>query len=764
MWRLLETSGVRLLTLTGPGGVGKTSLAMRLAVEFEAAHGSRALFISLGAVSDARLVVSTISEALDLRPEGAVPLLERLAIVLRRAPLLLVLDNLEQVIDCASDVAWLLGHCPDLTVLATSRVPLRIVGEQEYPVPPLELPEPEGASPEAMMTSAAVVLFTQRAQAVRPDFRVTADNAGTIAAICRRLDGLPLAIELAAARSRLLSPRALLARLGQRLSLLTNGPRDAPARLQTMRDAIAWSDSLLAPPLQALFWQLAVFVGGWTLEAAEGVIDPALQADLEGGVLGGLAALIEHSLIEQVEQPDGEPRFRMLETIREYALEQLDASAMAYDTHLRHATWFRDLATENGFSAFGPNEFRSFLSMQPEIANCRAALEWALIQPGMGLGAEIAGGLTSYWLIEGNWREGLDYLERARSLVALLDGISYPLVLVQFALLLGYSRTDVPGAIAMCDEAIVRLETEEHASFRVRGLLVRPEDILVRTLMVRAQDLILSGDNAGAAADLRRVSEEEWGLRNGSLVAVTRMFLGHLALVDGDAAAAEELFLDALAIQRHVGNHNGAGWPLERLARLARERGEHVEAAALFLESLEARWAHGNRPGSLVCLRGLADVALDTQRHAVAARLLAATEALGEAIGSFITGLALERFRQRIATAQAALDPETFAVAWADGRALTANAIIALARAFTHDLAESPDPCVAKETERGANLSPREIDVLRLVAAGCSTAEIAEQLFVSPRTVTTHLTSIYNKLGFNTRAAAARFAVEHGLV
>jgi len=439
----------RLVTLTGPGGVGKTRLALRAVAEALDGFADGACFVSLAPIADVDLVLPALAQALGVRETPGRSLLKTLAGVLRAKHLLLVLDNFEQVLPAGPHLAQILGTCPRLSVLVTSRALLRLQGEQAFAVPPLTLPgRQQGGLVEDLTRYEAVRLFLERAQAVKPEFTLSEQNAPAVVEICQRLDGLPLAIELAAARVRLFPPRTLLAQLQQRLPMLTGGARDLPARQRTLRDAIAWSYDLLQPGEQLLFRRLGVFVGGSTVEAVVAVMtgigskEPELGAlaagisALEGewswpdgqgpdgpssrapsapipnSILDGLAALVDQNLLRQEEQDDGEVRLLMLETIREYALEQLTARAEAESARRAHAAYYLAMAEQAHAARAGPRQGDWLDRLECDEDNLRAALAWTTTEAGDDTGPRLAAALWPFWARRGNGTEGRNWLAK----------------------------------------------------------------------------------------------------------------------------------------------------------------------------------------------------------------------------------------------------------------------------------------------------------------------------------------------------------------
>jgi predicted ATPase/DNA-binding CsgD family transcriptional regulator len=747
----LLRGGARLVTLTGPGGVGKTRLALQVAQAAAVGYDDDPVFVDLAPLRDPARVLPAVARAVGVPEAGDRPVGERLAAALAGWTILLVLDNVEQVATAAPAVADLLADCPGLAVLATGRGPLRVGGEQEFPVPPLALPDPGRLPPLTELAAGeAVALFVDRAAAVRPGFALTAENAAAVAAICRALDGLPLAIELAAARTKVLSPQALLARLEHRLALLTGGARDAPARQRTLRDAIAWSHGLLTAEERALFRRLAVFVDGFTLEAAEAVAGGAGGGD----VLDGVSSLVDKGLLHPAGHPDQEPRFAMLETIRAYALEQLAESgeeAVARDAHLGH---FLALAERAEPELTGPDQIAWLDRLEVEHHNLGAALAWASEGERLERGLRLAGALLRYWEHHSHYAEGGRWLERA---LARAEVVAAPVraKALHAAGVVAFWQGDRARAEAALGEALdlFRAAGDDYgAAFALNRL---------GTLALQAGDHDRAAALFAEAGPLIRAVSDEDG------IAALDGQLGYAALLRGDHDRAVAHLQEALARYRRLGSALGAGRVLIHLGRGLTERGEAARALPLLREALAYDRAAGNRWYLAEALEALAAAAVGLGEAERAARLSGAAGALRDVLGAPVPPPDRALVEAGAAAARERLGEAGFAAALETGRALTPEEAAAEAEAIGASgappgsspaapaaLAAHPDPAV---------LTPREIEVLRLVAAGRSNAEIAAALFISPRTADTHVGRILGKLGVGSRAAAASYAVRHGL-
>jgi predicted ATPase/DNA-binding XRE family transcriptional regulator len=569
----------RLLTLTGPPGVGKTRLAVQVASNLLTSEGQSGFddgvyFVELALVRDAQMLFAAIAQALGYRPPGSQDALADLAGALGGKRMLLVLDNFEQVAQAGPEVVRLLELCPQLKVLVTSREALSVHGEQQLVVPLLPLPDLTiSPSSERLLDYASIALFLERATAVKPDFKLTEGNAPEVGAICTRLDGLPLAIELAAAHIKMLPPSAMLARLEGRdlsLALLTGGARNLPTRHQTLRAAIDWSYELLGPPEQTLFARLSVFAGGCDLETLEAVAGPGLEP---ATVFGLLKSLLDKSLVQQREGASEEPRFYMLETIREHATERLEALGEAEEFRSRHAKYYLDMA-EEAEPELGGQDPKTWLDeLEQELANIRAALEWALRESEYELAARIAGALRRFWEVRGYWSEGRRWLE-----AALERGEALPTA-IRARVALG------AGRLAYFQDEVVQSQSLLEESLR----LYRDTDDKRGTAEVLSGLAYLAA-RQGQRPLATELLEESLGLSRdlGDTRSAARTLtnLGRLAMEGGDFGRAAALQAEALTLFRQLRDKSGMAVSLENLGQLAAEQADYASATALLEESL----------------------------------------------------------------------------------------------------------------------------------------------------------------------------------
>lgn len=702
---LLRRPNIRLVTLIGPAGVGKTRLALAVAPAMGADFEDGVQFVALAAVRDPASVISTITRTLGLREDGGRSLLEILVEWLRDRCFLLVLDNFEQVTQAAPDLADLLLACRRLTLLVTSRAPLRLRGEHEWTVRPLALPNlAEYPATEQLARSAAVALFVERAEAVRRDFILDETSVATVASICARLDGLPLAIELAAPWMRLLSPAALLKRLTSRLAALVGGARDLPARQQTLRGAIGWSYDLLDPAQQRLFRSLAVFPASAELTAIEAICTVNGFPDSPGLVLAGLRALCEQSLLRQETTTDGGSRFTMLETVREYAAELLAGHGEWAEARRRHAQFFLLLAEEAEARLRGPEQGGWVARLTWELDNLRAALTWSLEADDAELGLRLATSLGHFWRMRGYLAEGQRWLEemlvradnvpeavRAKALNAAGAIASDRHDLTQAAAWygtslaiwrrLGDTRRIATSLIGLGGVAFRQNQYEAAENYYRQSLAQARAaghtwetagslNNLALTLRYRGQPADAAPFALEGLALFRKLSDRQAAAR-----ALSN--LGEITLVSGDHAAAQPLLEEALAIERELGDRSGVAGVLVNLAQIARDQGEYERAMAYSRESLTLAREAGRPNYVAECLELAGGVARRQGDALQAARLLGGVSAWRESRAAPRHEVDQAAFDHEVECLRTALGEPAFTLAWEAGRALSLDQLIA---------------------------------------------------------------------------------------
>jgi predicted ATPase/DNA-binding CsgD family transcriptional regulator len=791
-------SAVRLLTLTGVGGSGKTRLALEVARDLVETYPDGVWLVELAPLSEEVLVPKAVAEVLGVPERLSEPLADTLVEVLRNRELLLILDNCEHLLEeVAKLVDRLLDSCPRLRILATSREGLGVEGEIRWIVPPLSVPESQGTpASEELGGYESVRLFVERARARNPLVSLSPKNALAVTGICNTLEGIPLAIELAAARVDTLSVEQISQRLEGSHRLLTRGGRTTVPRHQTLKGTLDWSHELLYEDEKNLFGRLSVFAGGWTLEAAETL--GSGQGVEEGGVLDLLSGLVEKSLVVARESQESRVRYRMLEPVRQYALEKLEERGEVEDAKHACAQYFLALAEEAEPELLGPRETQWYNRLEEEHDNIRAALSWSLEGANPELGLGLAGAIWWFWQRHGHLSEGLRWLdeglaqgggESAIARAKALGGIGW----------LAYGHADPDRMKESATEGL-RLSTEARLGSHYRALFLQVLGIAswqkgdyeratelteesvnlsreANDLGVLANSLIELGTafvwRVGGQEQARAYYEEALAisreLGSASILRSCVNCLGLTYLLQREPERALPFFEEAAALCREAGDRTLLHFLVNNLGWVALLGGDLDRAEVLHKESLALSKDLGGSMGTLVFLEGLACEAGAKGETERAARLFGVAEAWGEAtgVGSWAAMHALAE--PYLIEARSRLEQNAWTAAWEEGRAMSID------EAFEYALSEEePSTITSSDTpteqlsapvsEHPAGLTPREVEVLGLVATGMTNVQVAQRLFLSPRTVQRHLNSIYHKLGVSSRTAATRFALEHELI
>jgi non-specific serine/threonine protein kinase len=794
-----ELAMTRLLTLSGVGGSGKTRLVLEVARGLVEAYPDGAWLVQLAPLSEGELVPKAVAEALGVLERPQEPLLDTLAEVMRDKQLLLILDNCEHLLEAiASLVDLLLDSCPRLRILATSREGLGVEGEIRWVVPPLSVPETQGTpSLEELEAYESVRLFVERARERDPSFSLSPHNALGVAKICRMLEGIPLAIELAAARVGTLSLEQISERLEGSLELLARGGRTAVPRQRTLKGTLDWSHELLSEDEKEFFGRLSVFAGGWTLEAAEAV---GAGGGIEGGeVLDLLSDLVEKSLVMARGSDQGDVRYRMLQPVRQYAREKLEEGAEGEEARRRHAAFFLALAEEAEPRLQGPEDTLWLERLEREHDNLRAALSWALESEEVELALRLGGALGTFWHAHGDLSEGRKWLEAALGKDSRAS-VAARIVALKALFWLAFDQWDHDRAAAVAQEAMelsAEAEIDSSLAASLRIMLAGPtwvggdyeqaKELLEESLEISreandkikiAEALFQLGGTAWGPGDTARAKEiYEEGIAVCREVGYTYrlpgflLSLGYLLMQEGDYERGAALNEEAAALCREHKYKSSLNYVLDNLGWAALLQGDHERARNFYEESLMVSNELGDRMVATGSLEGMACIFASQGGALRAGRLFGSVEALREAVGALAYELTAEEQAWREpyrATARSRLGEDSWEETLAQGREMSMEeaieyALSAEVPSATTLSSTTRDSSLSSTPEHPAGLTSREIEVLGLVASGMSSPRIAKELYLSPRTVEAHITSIYHKLGVTSRAAATRFALEHGL-
>jgi predicted ATPase/DNA-binding CsgD family transcriptional regulator len=780
----LRAREVRLLTLTGAGGVGKTRLASEVASSLASEFADGVHFVPLAGVRDPDSVAPTIARTLGIREAGDRPIAEVLVDELSHRDVLVILDNFEQVDAAAPLLSDLLAAGSGLHMVVTSRSVLRITGEHQFPILPLPFPDLKNL-PQLMEIAAtpAVRLFVERARAATGNFTLTAANARDVVAICARLDGLPLAIQLAAARLRHMPLPVIADRLGRSLSLLVGGPRDSPERQQALRATIDWSYELLSSAEQALFRRLAVFVGGWTLEAAEGVVAGSDDQNLE--VLDGVSVLVDNSLVVQTPGSDSHPRYGMLETIREFGIEQLHLSGEKELTEQSHTTYFLSMGIQASEMIDGRDQAVWLRRLSIDYENIRSVLERSIELKDANTALLLGVSLWGFWSQRGLLREGRLTLEQALQ----VDGDIEPTVRGRAIFCLGLLALDLSDLAAanayLADSLKIwrELEDENRIAAVSLGLGVVARNMgnyrqAVEHFEESLAVLSAANDASGMASALlglgtvavaegayeqaRSLQEQSLAIRrqleNVDDIAYALYELATVARLRGDIVSADIQYQESLELFRELGDRLGQGYIAHGQAKMAQLRGDDIEALQLFRDALTLHQSLGARDWMVACIEGIAIVMVSRGHIEPAVRLLGATGPLREKAVTTPTLAEREELKRALTLARRTLTDAAFADAWAIGQSLTLEQATAEALLLT----ETRE--VLSRPSSPFNLTRREQEVLVLLCQHLTDPEIAARLYLSTRTASNHVANILSKLGVDNRREAIAFATKHGLV
>jgi non-specific serine/threonine protein kinase len=752
----------RLLTLSGPGGSGKTRLALKTAQNLVEEFEDGVWLVELASLSDAHLVPQTVASVLHVREQPDRSLTKVLVEHLEPKKLLLILDNCEHLVGtCAGLAEALLLACPGLHILATSREPLGVSGEITWLVPSLSSPDHlHPLSIEELSNYEAVRLFIERATAALSTFALTDQNALAVMEVCRKLDGIPLAIELAAARVRVLSVAQISKRLGRCFRLLASDSRTAVPRQRTLRATIDWSYELLSNTDQTLFRRLSVFSGGFTLEAAEEV---CAGEDIEQyDVLDLLSQLVGKSLVLVAEQGGEEARYRLLETVRQYGWEKLLESGEAVEIRLRHAGFFLELAEAAEPAIMGPGQEAWVERLEQEHDNLRAALGWLWEEGEAERGLRLAGALGRFWWFRGYFSEGRAQLGEFLELAGAASGRTAARAKALHTLgVLIYRSADYSAG----DQEVARSLLEEGVEiYRELGGGPRTTAVLMELgyLSAEAGDWETARSSLEESLGLGRQSGDEHGM------ALTRSYLGIMAVLRGEHDSARAHLEESLGVLQRLGELPEVKVCLFYRGLLACDEGDYTTARARFAETVEdAPLLQLYRYAVPWVLQGYAKLATGEGHHARALRLAGAATALHQALGQSV-GLASEAyFRRSLQPAWQALGEQEGKAAFEEGQAMSFEEALAYALEAPPPQRGAGDTSGVGQEEIEADptgLSARELEVLKLVAEGLTDSQVAQRLYLSPRTIGHHLRSAYRKLGVSSRTAAVKEAAERSLI